>query len=117
MPKNVPKHGHIKDLKLRAHLGRQGAHAARTKALLQDAELLLTGNVGMVEVENEMEKTWRASQDEAVRGTGQVAAKGRKEWTLDGGPYQSRYLRNGRFIPPPFFCYVSVVPLVHVRWI
>ena len=70
----------------------------------------------MVEVENEMEKTWRVSQDEVVRGTGQEAAKGRQEWTLDGGPYRSRYLRNGRFVPP-LFCYVSVVPLVHARWI
>ena len=120
LPENVPKHGHIKDLKLRAQLGRQAAHAARTKALLQDAELLLTGDVGMVEVENEMEKTWRVSQDEIVRGTGQEAAKGRKEWILDGGPYRSRYSRNGRFVPPPsffFFGNVFVVSMVRARWI
>ena len=35
-----------------AQLGRQAAHVARTKALLQDVELLLTGDVGLVEAEN-----------------------------------------------------------------
>lgn len=97
-PENVPKHKHIKDLKLRAQLNRQAAHAARTKTLLQDAELLLTGNAGMVQVENDMEKTWRVVQDEIVKGAGREAAKGRQEWKLDGGPYRSRYSRNGRCV-------------------
>ena len=93
---NLPKHGHIKDLKLRTQLNRQAAHAARAKTLLQDAELLLTGDGGWVEAEDEMEKTWRVGQDEIARGAGQEAAKGRQEWRLDGGPYRSRYSRNGR---------------------
>ncbi|KAG9311189.1 WD40-repeat-containing domain protein [Chiua virens] len=92
------KHPHIKDLKLRAHLNSQAAHAARTKSLLQDAELLLTGDAGLIQAENGMEKTWRVSQDEIVRGAGQEAAKGRQEWKLDGGPYRSRYSRNGRHL-------------------
>lgn len=97
-PDNVPKSTHIKDLKLRTQLDRQATHAARAKTLLQDAELLLTEDVGTIRAENEMEKTWRVSQDEIVRGAGQEAAKGRREWKLDGGPYRSRYTRNGRCV-------------------
>lgn len=97
-PANVPKHAHIKDLKLRTHLNRQAAHATRAKTLLQDAELLLTGDTGLIQTENDMEKTWRVSQDEIVGGAGQEAAKGRQEWKLDGGPYRSRYSKNGRFV-------------------
>ncbi|KAH0826386.1 WD40-repeat-containing domain protein [Lanmaoa asiatica] len=97
-PENLPKHAHIKDLKLRTHLNRQAAHAARAKTLLQDAELLLTGDGGSIQAENGMEKTWRVSQDEIARGAGQEAAKGRQEWKLDGGPYRSRYSRNGRHL-------------------
>lgn len=51
-----------------------------------------------MEVEGEMEKTWRIGQDEIVKAAGQEAARGRKEWTLDGGPYRSRYTRNGRWV-------------------
>ncbi|KAG8221747.1 WD40-repeat-containing domain protein [Butyriboletus roseoflavus] len=97
-PGNVHKSAHIKDLKLRTQLDRQATHAARVKTLLQDAELLLTEDVGIIRAENEMEKTWRVSQDEIVRGAGQEAAMGRREWKLDGGPYRSRYTRNGRHL-------------------
>ena len=97
-PENAPKHAHIKDLKLRTQLNRQAAHAARTKTLLEDAALLLTGDAGVVRAEGDMEKTWRVSQDEIVRRAGQEAATGRQEWRLDGGPYRSRYSRNGRCV-------------------
>ncbi|KIJ64067.1 hypothetical protein HYDPIDRAFT_91062 [Hydnomerulius pinastri MD-312] len=97
-PENVPKHSHIKDLKLRTQLNRQAAHASRAKALLQDAELLLTDDAGLMQVENDMEKTWRVGQDAIAEGAGQEAAKGRQEWKLDGGPYRSRYSRNGRHL-------------------
>lgn len=97
-PENLPKHTHIKDLKLRTQLNRQAAHTARAKTLLEDAELLLTGDAGWIQTENEMEKTWQVSQDEIARGGGQEAAKGRQEWRLDGGPYRLRYSRNGRYV-------------------
>jgi len=97
-PENVPKLKHIKDLKLRTRLNRQAIHAARSKALLEDAELLLTGEAGKMQVENEMERTWRIGQDDIVQGAGQEAAKGRRELKLDGGPYRSRYSRNGRHL-------------------
>ncbi|OAX41814.1 BING4CT-domain-containing protein [Rhizopogon vinicolor AM-OR11-026] len=97
-PENVPKHKHIKDLKLRTKLNRQAIHAARSKALVEDADLLLTGDAGKMQVENEMERTWRIGQDDIVQGAGQEAAKGRRELKLDGGPYRSRYSRNGRHL-------------------
>ena len=40
-----------------------------------------------------MKKERGVSQSGAVD---RVAARGRKEYTLDGGPYRSRYTRNGR---------------------
>ncbi|KAH7909100.1 BING4CT-domain-containing protein [Hygrophoropsis aurantiaca] len=98
IPDNVSKHTHIKDLKLRTQLTRQAAHASRSKALLQDAELLLTGEAGQLQIENDMERTWRISQQEITTSVGQEAAKGRQEWKLDGGPYRSRYSKNGRHL-------------------
>lgn len=89
---------HVKDLKLRAHLNQLGDQAKTSKALNQDvAELLTTSaNTGRMEAENEMEKTWRVDQDEVVRSVGIDVATQRREWKLDGGPYRSRYTRNGR---------------------
>ena len=97
-PEHVPKHKHIKDLKLRIQLNRQASHAARAKELLRDAELLLINDAGTIQVDSEMERTWRVSQDEIAASAGQEAGKGRKEWKLDGGPYRSRYTRNGRSV-------------------
>ncbi|KAG1885237.1 WD40-repeat-containing domain protein [Suillus subluteus] len=97
-PDNVPKHKHVKDLKLRTKLNRQAAHAARSKALVEDAELLLTSEAGKMQVETELERTWRIGQDDIVESAGQEAAKGRRELKLDGGPYRSRYSRNGRHL-------------------
>ncbi|KAG2038486.1 BING4CT-domain-containing protein [Suillus americanus] len=97
-PDNVPKHKHVKDIKLRRELNRQAAHAARSKALVEDAELLLTSEAGKMQVETELERTWRIGQDDIVQSAGQEAAKGRRELKLDGGPYRSRYSRNGRHL-------------------
>ncbi|KAG7440555.1 BING4CT-domain-containing protein [Guyanagaster necrorhizus] len=89
---------HIANKKLRTELSRQSARAIEAKALIEDAELLLTGEVGRMEVEGEMDRTWRVGQDEIVQGAGQEGARGRKEWKLEGGPYRSRYTRNGRHL-------------------
>lgn len=97
-PGHVPKNTHIKDLKLRTQLNRQASHAARAKDLLRDAELLLTNDAGRIQVENDLERTWRVGQDDIAASAGQEAAKGRQEWKLDGGPYRSRYTRNGRSV-------------------
>lgn len=95
-PENLPKYTHIANKKLRSQLTRQSAHAARSRALVKDAEMLLTDEAGLMEVDDEMEKTWRIGQSEVAKAAGQDAARGRQEWTLDGGPYRSRYTRNGR---------------------
>ena len=104
-PENLPKYSHIANKKLRTQLTRQSAHAARAKALVKDAEMLLTEDMGLMEVEDEMEKTWRVGQDEVVRSAGQEAGRGRKEWKLDGGPYRSRYTRNGRCVRPTAYVF------------
>jgi U3 small nucleolar RNA-associated protein 7 len=96
LPETQPTHTHIANKKLRAELNRHTAQSARAKALLEDAEMLLADEAGKIEVEGEMERTWRVGQDDIVQGAGQEAAKGRREWKLDGGPYRSRYTRNGR---------------------
>ena len=96
LPDGVPTHNHIANKKLRTHLHRQSAHAARSKVLLRDAELLLPEEAGRMEVEGEMDRTWRVGQDEIVRQVGAEVAKGRREMVLDGGPYRARYTRNGR---------------------
>jgi U3 small nucleolar RNA-associated protein 7 len=83
---------------LRAQLTRQSERAAHTKALLEDAEMFLMEDAGGMVVENDLERTWRVGQSDIVTAAGQEAAKGRREYKLDGGPYHSRYTRNGRWI-------------------
>jgi U3 small nucleolar RNA-associated protein 7 len=95
-PKSARKYNHIANKKLRTTLQRQSTNTERSKALLKDAELLLPNEAGKMEVEGDMDKTWRISQDEIVRSIGVEAARGRKEFALDGGPYRARYTRNGR---------------------
>ncbi|PFH51665.1 hypothetical protein AMATHDRAFT_74739 [Amanita thiersii Skay4041] len=98
-PENVHKHTHIANKRLRTLLHRQSQQNARADALLKDAaDMLLVDEPGMIEVEGELEKTWRVGQSEIVGGAGQEAARGRRELKLDGGPYRCRYARNGRHL-------------------
>jgi U3 small nucleolar RNA-associated protein 7 len=100
-PEEANKYSHISDKKLRAQLSSQSAHSARSKALLEDAAFLLEHeDSGAMEAEGELDRTWRVGQDEIAESAGQEAAKSRREWKLDGGPYRSRYTRNGRYIRP-----------------
>jgi hypothetical protein len=92
-------YGHIANAKLRSTLQRQGAQAARARALADDAALLKLGGAGLLQAEDALERTWRVPQDELVAGAGAEAGKGRREWRLDGGPYRCRYTRNGRCAP------------------
>ncbi|KAF7297852.1 WD-REPEATS-REGION domain-containing protein [Mycena chlorophos] len=89
---------HIANPKLRRQLDHTEAQAARAKALLEDAEMLLVEDTGLMQAEGDLERTWRVSQSEIERGAGHTAAQGRREWKLDGGPYRSRYTRNGRHL-------------------
>lgn len=116
-PEGVPKHAHITNPKLRTHLNRQSAQAVRSKVLLKDAELLLTEDAGKMEVEGEMERTWRIDQDEIVKSAGQEAARGRREWKLEGGPYKSRYSKNGRYVDGPLLtipdrCNTNIISVI-----
>lgn len=102
-PEEAKKYSHIHNKKLRTELFRQSAQNARSKRLFKDAELLLTEDAGLMEVEGELEKTWRVSQNEITGAAGQQAAQGRQEWKMDGGPYRTRYTRNGRSL-----CHIHV---------
>lgn len=88
---------HLANKRLKTQLTRQSEQNARAKALVEDAEMLLMEDTGGLVAEGEMERTWRVGQNEIVQSAGQEAAKGRQEYRLDGGPYQSRFTRNGRF--------------------
>ena len=97
VPETTRKYNHIANKKLRTTLQRQSATTERGKALLRDAELLLPNSAGKMEMEEGgMDRSWRISQDEIVKSIGVEAARGRKEFILDGGPYRARYTRNGR---------------------
>ena len=92
----VEKYGHVANKRLRTELARTSENNARAKELLEDAEWLQTGEAGLLQAEGELERTWRVAQAEISDATGIAAAVGRKELKLDGGPYRSRYTRNGR---------------------
>ncbi|KAI9441184.1 BING4CT-domain-containing protein [Lactarius indigo] len=98
VPQNARKYNHIANKKLRTTLRRQSTNAERSKALIKDAELLLPNEAGKMEVEGDMDKTWRTSQDDMVNAVSVEAARGRKEFQLDGGPYRAKYTRNGRHL-------------------
>ena len=100
VPDNVPKHSHIANKKLRNLLRTQSEQNARAQTMLEDADMFLMDEAGKMEVEDEMERTWRVGQTEIVAGAGQEARRGRKELKLDGGPYRCRYTRNGRLVTP-----------------
>jgi U3 small nucleolar RNA-associated protein 7 len=101
---STAKYSHIANNKLRGELQRQNARNARAKALVDDAaDMLLVEDAGKMEVEGEMDRTWRIGQDEIAKIAGQESAKGRKELRLDGGPYRTRYTRNGRCVFLPLF--------------
>lgn len=96
LDQDVPIYKNLANKKLRAQLTRQSEQAARTKSLLEDAKMFLMEDAGGMVVENDLERTWRIGQSDVVNASGQEAARGRREYKLDGGPYHSRYTRNGR---------------------
>jgi len=98
VPEDAKNYNHIANKKLRTQLNRQSTQGARAKALLEDADMLLMEDAGGMEVEGEMDRTWRVGQSDILNSTGQEAGKGRREYKLDGGPYRSRYTRNGRYV-------------------
>lgn len=92
------KNAKVANKKLRHTLDRTAAQTARSRTLVEEAaDMLLMDEGGFMEVEDkDMERTWRVGQSEILEEAGGEAARGRKEWRLDGGPYKARYTRNGR---------------------
>ncbi|CAK5262201.1 unnamed protein product [Mycena citricolor] len=97
-PLDVPRHRHIPNKKLRKELTHQATQAARARTLVEDAAMLLAGDAGLLQAENDLERSWRVGQAEIETEAGAEASRGRKEWYLDGGPYRCRYSRNGRHL-------------------
>ncbi|KAG8908763.1 Small subunit (SSU) processome component [Tulasnella sp. 403] len=69
-----------------------------TKEAVLDAEILKTNDGGQLVPEGPLERTWKVTQSEVVKNIGEEQSKYRREWKLDGGPYRSRYTRNGRHL-------------------
>lgn len=92
-------YAHIKDKKLKAKLHSQVAQASQAKALREDATAYLAAEQGgRMEVETELERTWKTTQAEIVEAVGSGSVVGRREWRWDVGPYRVRYSRNGRYV-------------------
>lgn len=87
----------IKDKKLRTNIQRQEEKYTDAAVRAKDAEILLENDAGFLEPEAELERTYKARQDEIVSNVGVETAKSRFELKLDGlGPYTADYTRNGR---------------------
>ncbi|KAG9127126.1 Small subunit (SSU) processome component [Ceratobasidium sp. 392] len=90
-------YAYIKDKKLKSKLHSQVAQASTAKALREDATTWLAAERGgKMEVETELERTWKTTQAEIIESVGTASVTGRKEWRWDLGPYRVRYSRNGR---------------------
>lgn len=88
----------VKDKKLRRNLKNleNKYQAAALKA--KDAEVLLEPT-GFLEPETELEKTYKARQDDIGHDVAIETSQKRFELKLDQlGPYMAEYTRNGRFL-------------------
>jgi U3 small nucleolar RNA-associated protein 7 len=88
----------VKDRKLRANLRSLESKNKQAAVEAKNVEILLENNPGLLEPENELERTFRVRQDEIKREVGIETAKKGFELRLDGlGPYDvCDYSRNGR---------------------
>lgn len=87
------------DKKLGHHLTAlsSSAKASGIKSFEHDDLLLDHSNSGLMETENEMERTWKVKQDEIVESSAVGTAS--KAFSLklnEFGPYAVDYTRNGR---------------------
>jgi U3 small nucleolar RNA-associated protein 7 len=88
----------VKDKKLRANLRSLESKNQEAAVEAKNVEILLENNPGLLEAENELERTYRVRQDDIKREVGIETAKKGFELRLDGlGPYDvCEYSRNGR---------------------
>lgn len=97
--KNFLKSKSIPDRKLAHHLHALSstAKASAVKSYEHDDLLLSHTNQGLIEVESELERTWKVTQDEIVDSSAiGVASKAFSLKLEDFGPYSVDYTRNGR---------------------
>lgn len=90
---------HGADKKLGHHLQHLSstAKASGVKSFEHDDLLLNHNNAGMIQVEDELERTWRIKQDEIIEASAIGAASKNFSLKLDDfGPYAVDYTRNGR---------------------
>ncbi|KAM0786607.1 hypothetical protein ACM66B_002061 [Microbotryomycetes sp. NB124-2] len=75
------------------------AQASSAKSYEHDDLLLPHDNAGLIEVEDEMERTWRVTQQDIVNSSAIGAASKSFDLSLpDFGPYAVDYTRNGRHL-------------------
>lgn len=87
----------VKDKKHRANLRRVEQQYKDAALRARDAEILLENQSGLLEAENELEKTYRVRQDDIKKDLPtQTARKGFELKLNDMGPYVAEYTRNGR---------------------
>lgn len=94
----LSKNSSIQDKKLAHHLqGLTSASKASAVKSYEHDDLLLPSNTGLIEVENDMERTWRVGQQE-ISDSAAIGVQG-KAFSLkldEFGPYDCDYTRNGR---------------------
>lgn len=87
----------IKDKKIRANMRALEDRYQDAALKAKDAEILLENESGLLEAENELEKTYRVRQDDIKTDIAVETAKKGFELKLEGlGPYVQDYTRNGR---------------------
>ena len=90
---------HIKDKKLRSNLKALENKYKDAAIKAKDAEILLEGESGFLEPENEMERTWRVTQNEIEESVSQETSNKKFDLKLDQlGPYDFDYDRTGRML-------------------
>lgn len=89
--------GRIKDKKLRGNLKALESKYKDATFKARDAEILLENDSGLLEPEEELEKTYRVRQQDIIDELPEQAAKKGFELKLNSlGPYVTDYTRNGR---------------------
>jgi U3 small nucleolar RNA-associated protein 7 len=88
----------VKDRKLRSNLKTLEAKNKQAAIEAKNVEILLENNAGLLEPENELERTYQVRQGDIQQAVGIETAKKSFELRLDGlGPYDiCEYSRNGR---------------------
>jgi U3 small nucleolar RNA-associated protein 7 len=87
----------IKDRKLRGNLKRLEEKYKDATLKAKDAEILLENESGLLEPENELERTYKVRQDEIRESVSVETAKKGFDLNLSElGPYTFDYTRNGR---------------------